>query len=275
MPRPAKPYLSRGWYVTNIDGKRRRLCPAGEGRKAADTVLVGLGAERESNGGHLLPDLIVPELVALFLESVKVERSESTYLDYQRWLTEFAKRHGNRPVRDVSRLDAQRFKNDLAQTTFGSGHRPLKTYKPKTINHALISLKRCWNWGIESKVVPPKNPFARLPLLHAEGRQRVMTDDEFRSLLRNSTDSCFRRLLIALRFTSARPGEVRNLTWQQVDWENHRWVIYRHKSSRTAKVSKPKIIPMRRCVENLLRWLYRRNGQQPYVFLNSLGKPWT
>ena len=29
------------------------------------------------------------------------------------------------------------------------------------------------------------------------------------------------------------------------------------------------------CVENLLRWLFKRHGDQPFVFLNSLGKPWT
>jgi hypothetical protein len=48
--------------------------------------------------------------------------------------------------------------------------------------------------------------------LHAEGRQRVMTDAEFHALLSHSSDSCFRRALIAQPYNSARPGEVRNLT---------------------------------------------------------------
>ena len=58
-----------------------------------------------------------------------------------------------------------------------------------------------------------------------------------------------------------------------MDWANHRWVIHRHKSSRTAKVSKPKLIPMCPCVENLTRWLHAKQGDQPYVFLNSRGQP--
>ena len=52
-------------------------------------------------------------------------------------------------------------------------------------------------------------------------------------------------------------------------------MIYRHKSSHTAKVSKPKLIPMSACVENLLFWLKKKHGNQPFVFLNSEGNPWT
>jgi integrase len=275
MPRPAKPYPYRGWFVTNLGGKRHRLCPEKAGLKAAQEALVALKQEVRDNGDRPFPVLTVVELVALFLDSVKVERTHHTYLDYQRWLTEFARVHGNRRARDITRQEAQQFRNRIADGTWVRNRQAPKPYKPKTVNHAVIALKRCWNWAIENEVVPPKNPFDKIPLLDAEGRQRVMTDEEFRALLRHSWDSCFQRVLIALRYTSARPGEVRNLTWANVDWENHRWVLPRHKASRTAKVRKPKLIPMCRCVEKLVRWLHRRNGDQPFVFLNSEGKPWT
>jgi integrase len=275
MPRPAKPYLCRGWYVSNLGGKRHRLCPEADGLKAARDALLRLQQEVEGNGGRPFPSLSVVELVALFLDSVKVERSHHTYLDYQRWLAEFVRVHGHRQARDIARHDAQQFRNGIANGTWVRNRQSPRPYKPKTVNHAVIALKRCWNWAIQSDLLPARNPFDKMPLLHAEGRQRVMTDAEFQALLRHSSDSCFRRVLIALRYTSARPGEVRNLTWAQVDWENHRWVLHRHKSSRTARVSKPKIVPMCLCVEKLLRWLHRRNGHQPFVFLNSVGQPWT
>lgn len=275
MPRPAKPYLYRGWYVTNLGGKRHRLCPEGDGLNEARDALLRLQHEVHENGGRPLPSPTVVEMVALFLDSVKVERSQHTYLDYQRWLTEFARVHGHRQARDITRHDAQQFRNGIANGTWVRNRQEPRTYKPKTVNHALIALKRCWNWAIEADLLPAKNPFDKMPLLHAEGRQRVMTDEEFQALLRHSSDSCFRRVLIALRYTSARPGEVRKLTWTQVDWQNHRWVLHRHKTSRTARVSKPKIIPMCPCVEQLLVWLRRRHGDQPFVFLNSEDKPWT
>ncbi len=275
MPRQAKPYLCRGWYVTNIGGKRHRLCREADGLKAARDALQRLRVEIDDNRGRPLPSLSVAELVALFLDDVKVERSIHTYLDYQRWLTEFARKYGHRLARDVTRQDARSFRNGIADGTWVRNRQSPKPYKPKTVNHAVVALKRCWHWAIQNELLPAKNPFDQIPLLDTEGRQRIMTDDEFQSLLRHSSDSCFRRVLIALRYTSARPGEVRKLTWAQVDWNNHRWVIYRHKSSHTARIKKPRLIPMCPCVENLLRWLRRRHGHQPYVFLNSLGKPWT
>jgi integrase len=275
MPRPAKPYLWRGWFITNLGGRRHRLCKESEGIKVAREAMIRLRGEIEENGGRPFPGLTVTELVALFLDSVKVERSVHIYEDYRRWLTEFARRHGHRSARDITPLQALEFRNEIATGSWVRNRQSPRPYKPKTLNHALIALKRCWNWGIDNELIPPKNPFKRLPLLYAEGRQRVMTDAEFRSLLRFSSDAQFRLVLIALRYTSARPGEVRNLTWAQVDWDNHRWVIHRHKTSRTTRLPVPKIIPMCSVVENLMRWLQKRSGDQPYVFLNSLGRPWT
>ena len=55
MPRPAKPYLSRGWYVTNLGGKRQQICPAADGLRAAGEALVRLQGEIADNGGRPFP----------------------------------------------------------------------------------------------------------------------------------------------------------------------------------------------------------------------------
>lgn len=107
MPRLAQPYLSRGWYVTNLGGKRQRLCEEADGLRAAREALVRLQGEVADNGGRPFPSLTVVELIAMFLDSVKVERSHHTYSDYQRWLTEFATTYGHRPPRGIIRYDAQ------------------------------------------------------------------------------------------------------------------------------------------------------------------------
>jgi hypothetical protein len=225
MPRPPKPYLHRGWWITNIGGTRHKLCREEAGQTAAQDAFDELHQERRQNGGRIFPHLGGSELVALFLDTVKVEKSHDTYLDYQRWLTEFANLHGSRLVRDVTRQMALDFRNRIATGSFRTGiitngpnkeqiadqakSRSPKPYKPKTVNHAVIALKRCWNWGIDIEYLPPaKNPFAKLPLLHAEGRQRVITDEEFQALLRNNTDALFRQFLLLLRWRVF-PGESR------------------------------------------------------------------
>lgn len=82
--------------------------------------------------------------------------------------------------------------------------RPPEPYKAKTVNHAVIALRRCWNWGIENDYLPPKDPFAKLPMLHSEGRQRIVTNQEFQALLRHCTDALF--YAGKLRKTSRRPA---------------------------------------------------------------------
>ncbi len=82
MPRQTKPYLCRCWYVNNIGGKRHRLCRQADGLKAARDTLQRLRVEIDDNSNRPLPSLSVAELVALFLDNVKVERSIHTYIDY-------------------------------------------------------------------------------------------------------------------------------------------------------------------------------------------------
>src|SRR5262249_13161991 len=135
-----------------------------------------------------------------------------------------------------------------------------------------IAVQTCWNWGVRNELLQ-SSPLARVEKLHAEGRQRVMTPCEFRTMLRHS-DALFRQVLLVFRLTGVRPGEFRNLTWGQVNWDHQCWVIRKHKASRTAKDKKPRIVPMPPIVEALLRWRMQRYGQAGHVFLNEDGNQW-
>ena len=42
MPRKPKPYVHRGWWVTNMGGQRQKLCREEEGQKAAEGFLLDL-----------------------------------------------------------------------------------------------------------------------------------------------------------------------------------------------------------------------------------------
>jgi integrase len=280
MPRPAKPYLERDWYISRPGGEYVRLCPRSEGMKKAKEILKDhlkkRQQERAQNGGRVLPTLSVSELFTMFLQAVETEKSKHTFDDYQRWCVEFARQHGNRQARDVTRLDAQKFKQHLLTATWVRNKQPAQHYKPKTINHAIISLRRAFNWAIDNELLSEgRNPFARLKLLPCQGRKRVATQQEYEALLAHCTDDHFRHVLIALRYTPARPGDIRNLTWTMVDWTRRRWVIHEHKTTRTARVPKPLIIGMIEEVEVMLKQRLEKYGQGQRVFLNENGRPWT
>jgi integrase len=280
MPRPAKPYLHHDHYVSRAGGEYVKLCHRSEGVARARALLRDhldrRRQDRERNGGRPLPGLTVSELFVLFLQAVEAEKSAHTFADYQRWCVAFAKQHGRRQARDLTRLDAQKFKQHLLTSTWVRNNQPPRPYKPKTINHAIISLRRAFNWAADNELLPEgRNPFARLKLLPCQGRKRVATQEEYEALLRHCTDDHFRDVLVAMRHTPARPGDIRNLTWAMVQWDRRRWVLSEHKTTRTARVPKPFIIGMNDAVEAVLRERLAKYGRGERVFLNEDGRPWT
>ena len=275
MPRPPKPYLHRGWFVTNVGGQRRKLCRADEGKKAAHAALLDVLRERRDSG-RVMPDVKVPRLVELYLAHREGKVDAKNWKNQAVWLARFAERYRDRAARDITRLEAEAYINGLADATWRTSagrHRP---YKPKTINHILAAIRQVFRWAIDQELLPARNPFDRIKSLHWEGRQRVMTDDEFQRLLRHSGPQ-FRRVLLVLRYTSLRPGELRAVKWDNVDWANGRFVIHRHKTSRTQKVRKPRLVPFPPWVAKLLHWLRRRQGgsPSPHVFRTTWGGPFS
>jgi len=147
------------------------------------------------------------------------------------------------------------------------------------------------------------NPFRGITHRTGEPR-RPMTDDEFHALLKaanagrrkpaedrypNGRKVCpsdlrkrarvtagerFRELLTFLRYTGARPGEASRLRWEDIDLEEKVIRILRHKTSKTQRVKKPRIIPLHPVVLTLLIEIKRRNENAEYVFLTQRKSLW-
>src|SRR5581483_882303 len=274
MPRLPKPFPWRdGWY-TDAGGKRTRLADASASFTDAQKALRLHLGEMDQNGGRVPPTLSVAELIALFLDTVQAENSPQTYYQYQRWLNEFAKNYGSQQARKVTTLDGLEFKKKLLAAKHPRTGKPLM---PRTVNAALIALRRCWNWAIDTESFGlVKNPFKKVKLLDEQGRQRIATDDEFRKLLRYS-DALFRQVLLCLRFMPIRPQDLRSLRWKgehEVDFDNGCWVIRRDKTYTTRKNKNTKIVKMPAFVVKLLRWRKARSSS-PFAFVNEDGNPWT
>src|SRR5262249_3356953 len=108
--------------------------------------------------------------------------------------------------------------------------------------------------------------------LYTEGRNRVVTAEEFRSLLRHSNPR-FRRVLLFLRLTGARPGELCRLAWEDVDLDKSVAVLHNHKTKR--KTGKPRVVYPAPVTVALLRYERRLWGQKGPVFRTKNGRPWT
>jgi integrase len=217
MPRQPKPFFHRGWWVTDAGGQRTKLARGIENRKQAEQAFHEMLAKAGyAPGGKTAPQLAVWELCEQFLDWVTIHRSEKTFTDYRDWLSRWVKLHGKKLARDIRPLDLEQWKAALVR----AGR------KPCTVNHAIVTVQTCWNWGVKNELLPA-NPLTKVEKLFAEGRERTFTPEEFLALLRNS-DALFRQVLLFFRLTGIRPGEFHRLTWDQVDFDNHILVIRRH-----------------------------------------------
>jgi integrase len=133
-----------------------------------------------------------------------------------------------------------------------------------TRRRANAMVQRAMNWAAKGKLVA-RNPFKGLS--YEEGDPgRAMTEEEFRALLRN-TDAGFRRLLLALFWTGARPGELCVLRWEHIDWQRCVGVLPwdEHKTGRRTR--RPRVIALTPPMMRLLAWLKRQRPAVPTAAL--------
>jgi integrase len=139
------------------------------------------------------------------------------------------------------------------------------------------ALKRLYKWAAAEDLVP-KDPFSKLSIPPCGARTRVLTRPELRRLYLASSRA-FRRLLFVQLRTIARPGEIRNLTWGQIDWDNRVIVLSKFKGQKKRRDRrKARPIPLPLPVVRLLRNLQRKavdTTPDARVFMAARGEAWT
>ncbi|AWM40126.1 hypothetical protein C1280_26055 [Gemmata obscuriglobus] len=136
-----------------------------------------------------------------------------------------------------------------------------------TVYNARKAAGRVFSWAAERKLLP-ENPIDGMKNPKPRPRQRAITDVEFWKMHENAGGP-LKDLLLALYLTGARPKEVRELTWDQV--QEDRWVLIEHKTGK--KSGKPRVIYLTGPLKEITGRL-RGNGHT-HVFLNTEGLPWT
>jgi integrase len=253
MPANPKPFYHRGAWKTDVGGRRTKLVQGPKDRKherlakeALKKLLAQTPEERAAG------QLAVWEVCEQFLDWVELHRSRATFTDYHICLSRWVALHGRRPVASVKALDLEQWKAALVK----------EGYKPCSINHHIVAVQTCWNWSVKMDLLPA-NPLRKVEKLPVEGRQRVLTPDECRRLLRHS-DARFRQVWLVFWLTGMRPGEFCKIAWDSIDWERCCFVLRKHKSSRTAKEPRPRVIPFPPCIEKLLRRAQAAGQMAPF-----------
>lgn len=157
---------------------------------------------------------------------------------------EFVAVHGQRDIRDVKRAD-------ILELMDGAIERRA-AYQANRI-HA--NLRKLFNWCVERGIVEASPVAGIRPQTREQARDRVLTDDEVRAVLKGSSQEPypygpFVSLLLA---TAQRRGEVSNMRWSQIDLEAKVWVI----PADLAKNGKPHVVPLNDFAIRILQTLPR------------------
>ncbi len=140
------------------------------------------------------------------------------------------------------------------------------------------ALKKLYRWGAAEQLVP-RDPFAKLATPPAGQRERVLTRAEVARLYLAAPRPLRRLLFVQLR-TIARPGEIRNLTWGQVDLDARLITLVKFKGKRRrADKLRARLIPLPVVVVTMLRNLKRKSidpSPAGPVFRSArTGRAWT
>jgi integrase len=220
------------------------------------------------NGGQSAPvpaSLTVADAVATYLDWSSLHQAPSTTYGYRWYGNAFAALHGDHLAVELPRYYVTRWVDEMVS----SG----RWTSPNTMASAVAALARIFSWCTEEGLLKA-NPLAGMKPGKRRSRQRVLTDAEYRALLRGAHPA-FRRILVALRWTGARPCELRAATWADVQYGDDgrpaRIVLAKHKTATTAKTPRPRVIWLVGPMPRLITWL-RRHGEGKPAHGRSQGK---
>jgi len=184
----------------------------------------------------------------------------------------------------------------MKEKEWKKGKTPMKGLGPCSVNHHLRAAKTFLNWcASPGRRYVSHNPWTAVKYLKEQGRERIVTGEEFRALLKHCTtcryakrpqhrqagcgfcrsDDEFRQILQVMRHTTMRPGELRQLEWDEVDLAAHRLVMMAKK----IKTRSRRVITLLPEVEEILRGrleaCLRGGGKaQGLVFPAMSGEEW-
>ena len=256
MSKQAQPWFRNGtgWWMVTVGSQQHKLVEGKVNRQQAWQVyhelMLSVAESPES------PNLRVIDLCDYFLDWSKKNLAERTYNGHMWYLQTFCYACGKMRVTDFKTIHVTQWID--GQDNWISGH---------TRYNALGTVKRVFAWAVEQQLIG-KSPVAGMKLPHRQPRQDYMEEATYRRL-RRAACRPLKYLLFALRETGARPSELYNLTWDEV--QQDRFVLHEHKTAN--KTGRARLIILSLLMQRLVASL-REQASSEYVFVNTQGRPW-
>jgi integrase len=215
--------------------------------KLMDMDIVPNGEPPAPDPEHPIP-LTVRQVVETYLTYLDANLNKHHVEECRRVLGVLVQDIGNKPLSECKPLDL---------LAWFKAHPSWKS--PWTVKRINNTVQRAFNWCWRMGLITG-NPFRAVTQESGDIR-RAMTEQEFRLLLKNS-GPLFRRFLLTLRWTGARPIEIRTLRWCDVNLEKGIILLKKHKTFR--KTRRPRIIPLIGPLVKLFAWMQRHRHVRHY-----------
>ncbi|MBR5887756.1 MAG: site-specific integrase [Akkermansia sp.] len=134
--------------------------------------------------------------------------ARTTYAQFCEWL---GKRRADEPARCITRADIKQWVSDRREVV-----------RHKTVKHGLYVLRAAFNWALDAELLE-KNPCDRVQV-PADGKDEKVVHEAFsmeevRLLVDKLPDEWSAAVRCCLGTYGQRLGDIRNLRWEQFDWE--------------------------------------------------------
>lgn len=268
------------YYLFMLNGERKHgLCPGASEKKDAEKFENGIKFKLAQQQEGIIPreekDVSLSELKKLYESYAKINKKSydrDVYL-----LKIISKFFGdNCIVQDITPIRIEDFKEFL---------RTERNVKNSTINKYLMILSKMFNIGIDNEMLS-KNPVEKVSKLRNDNHKiRYLTTDEEKRLFNeiekeyDVLDKYTRQrkivqpylylkpiVTVALQ-TGMRRGEILNLKWSNIDFEQGFIELLETKSGKSRQ------IPLSKTLRDMFVQMPKANE---YIFVNSqTGKPYT
>lgn len=255
MPRTPTVWFRQqtGWYCTKIAGVVHRLSQdKAEAQKLFYRLMGAKEKPKKPSRG-----VSARKLCDLYLDRTRSDKGEDTHKVQLWYLKQFTAKFGHR---DPTTLKVHEVSTWLdGQETWGKSTRAL----------VIIIVKAVFNWAVNEGYLS-ESPIKKLKRRKTERRERVLTKDE-RDRVRAAVSPSFAAYLTVLEQTGCRPySEAANLSASDIDWDNGRTVLRKHKN---AKKGKTRIVYFPPALLTMLKGLAEQHPEGP-ILRNRLGNPW-
>jgi integrase len=215
------------------------------------------------------------KVVSEFQTLIKQETHKITFLDFQKHFLSIQSNHirqstinriclpaflafvnicGNKVLTEYSLKDVETFK-----------HKRLETCTPTTVNIAFRTLRSAFNFAIKWQFIT-ENPFDKSSQIKApEQSPTYLTREEFKKLLEVVQEVELKEIFTFAALTGMRQGEIINLQWNNIDFQN-RQINIKNTDDYTTKTGKQRIVPMNELLINMLTRKQLTQNFSPFVF---------